>query len=73
MKFQTIPHTTIHTIERSPTFTYIKGIHLTTEELKVAVRTWIKERPPAFFIDGMRQLVHCWEMRVAGNGDYMEK
>ena len=52
----------------------IKGIHFTLDdELKDIVRSWVKERPPAFFFDGMRKLVHCWEKCVAVNGDYMEK
>ena len=34
-------------------------------ELKGTLRSWIKERPPAIFIDGMRKLVHHWEKHAA--------
>lgn len=52
----------------------IKGIHFTMDdELKDTVRSWFKERSPAFFIDGMRKLVHHWDKCVAVNCDYMEK
>ena len=52
----------------------MKYIHFTTNgELKDAVRSWIKKRPPAFFIDEMRKQVHHWEKGVDANGDYVEK
>jgi histone-lysine N-methyltransferase SETMAR len=39
----------------------LKGTHFTSDdEVKQAV-TWIKQRTPEFFIDGMCKLVLCWE------------
>jgi len=38
--------------------TDLKGIHFTSgDEVKQAVTSWIKQRTPEFFIDGMRKLV----------------
>jgi len=50
----------------------LKGTHFTSDdEVKQAV-TWIKQRTPEFFIDGMRKLVLHWE-KCIGQGDYVEK
>jgi len=39
----------------------LKGTHFTLDyDVKQAV-TWIKQRTPEFFIDGMRKLVLRWE------------
>jgi hypothetical protein len=39
-----------------------KGTHFTSDdEVKQAVTSWIKQRTPEFFIDGMRKLVLGWE------------
>jgi len=36
----------------------LKGTHFTSDdEVKEAVTSWIKQRTPEFFIDGMRKLV----------------
>ena len=32
------------------------------DEVKQYVTTWIKQRTPEFFIDGMRKLVLCWNI-----------
>jgi transposase len=32
------------------------------DEVKQYVTTWIKQRTPEFFIDGMRKLVLCWKI-----------
>ena len=40
----------------------LKGTHFTSDdEVKQAVTSWIKQRTPKFFIDGMRKLVVSWE------------
>ena len=37
----------------------LKGTHFTSDdEVKQAVTSWIKQRTPEFFIDGMRKLVY---------------
>jgi hypothetical protein len=47
----------------------LKGIHFTSgDEVKQAV-TWIKQRTPEFFIDGMRKLVLRWEKYIERQGD----
>ena len=51
----------------------VKSVCAADDELKDAVRSWIKERPPEFFIDRARQLVHSWGKCVAVNGEYVEK
>ena len=39
----------------------LKGTHFTSDdEVKQAVTSWIKQRTPEFFIDGMRKLVLSW-------------
>lgn len=81
LKFQPIPHPPYSPDLAPCDFHFfphlkraIKGIHFTTDgEVKDAVKSWIKERPQEFFIDGMRKLVHRWEKCVAVNGDYVEK
>ena len=51
-----------------------KGTHFTSDdEVKQAVTSWIKQRTPEFFIDGMRKLVLGWEKRIERQGDYVEK
>ena len=51
----------------------LKGTHLTSDEVKQAVTSWIKQRTPEFFIDGMRKLVLRWEKCIEREGDYVEK
>jgi transposase len=52
----------------------LKGTHFTSDdEVKQAVKSWIKQRTPEFFIDGMRKLVLHWEKRIERQGDYVEK
>jgi transposase len=54
-------------------FPHLKGTHFTSDdEVKQAV-TWIKQRTPEFFIDGIRKLVLCWEKCIERQGDYVEK
>jgi hypothetical protein len=50
-----------------------KGTHFTSDEVKQAVTSWIKERTPEFFIDGMRKLVLHWEKCIERQGDYVKK
>ena len=39
----------------------LKGTHfISDDEVKQAVTSWIKQRTPEFFIDGMRKLVLSW-------------
>jgi len=52
----------------------LKGTHFTSDdEVKQAVLSWIKQRTPEFFIDGMRKLVLRWEKCIERQGDYVEK
>jgi transposase len=52
----------------------LKGTHFTSDdEVKQAVTSWIKQRTPEFFIDGMHKLVLRWEKCIERQGDYVEK
>jgi len=52
----------------------LKGTHFTSDdEVKQAVMSWIKQRTPEFFIDGMRKLVLRWEKCIEQQGDYVKK
>ena len=52
----------------------LKGTHfISDDEVKQAVTSWIKQRTPEFFIDGMRELVLRWEKCIERQGDYIEK
>ena len=52
----------------------LKGTHFTSDdEVKQAVMSWIKQRTPELFIDGMRKLVLRWEKCIERQGDYVEK
>ena len=52
----------------------LKGTHFTSDdEVKQAVTSWIKQRTPEFFTDGMRKLVLRWEKCIEWQGDYVEK
>jgi hypothetical protein len=52
----------------------LKGTHFTSDdEVKQAVTSWIKQRTPEFFNDGIRKLVLCWEICTERQGDYVEK
>jgi len=51
----------------------LKGTHFTSDdEVKQAVTSWIKQRTPEFFIDGMHKLVLRWEKCIERQGDYVE-
>jgi hypothetical protein len=41
--------------------------------VKQPVTSWVKQRTPEFFIDGMRKLVLRWEKSIEGQGDYVKK
>ena len=52
----------------------LKGSHFTSDdEVKQAVTSWVKQRTPEFFIDGMRKLVLRWKNCIERQGDYVEK
>ena len=52
----------------------LKGTHFTSvDEVKQAVMSWIKQRTPEFFIDGMCKLVLRWEKCIERQGDCVEK
>jgi len=52
----------------------LKGTHFTSDdEVKQAMTSWIKQRTPEFFIDGMRKLVLRWEKCIELQGDYVKK
>ena len=46
---------------------------ISDDEVKQAVTSWIKQRIPEFFIDGMSKLVLGWEKCIERQGDYVEK
>jgi len=55
-------------------FPHLKGTHFTSDdEVKQPVTSWIKQRTPEFFIDGMRKLVLHWEKCIERQGDYVKK
>ncbi|GFR83317.1 histone-lysine N-methyltransferase SETMAR [Elysia marginata] len=43
------------------------------EEVKSAVRTWLKEQPIQFYEAGIRALVKRWNIALERGGDYVEK
>jgi transposase len=52
----------------------LKATHFTSDdEVKQAVTSWIKQRTPEFFIDGMFKLALRWEKCTERQGDYVEK
>jgi hypothetical protein len=52
----------------------LKGIHFTLDDkVKQAVTSWIKQRTPEIFIDGMHKLVLRWEKCIERQCDYVEK
>jgi len=52
----------------------LKGTHFTSDdEVKQALTSWIKQRTPKFFIDGMHKLVLRWEKYIEPQDDYVEK
>jgi len=54
--------------------TDLKGTHFTCDdEVKQALTSWIKQRTPEFFTDGMRKLVLRWEKCNEQQGDYVKK
>jgi hypothetical protein len=50
-----------------------RGHFTSDDEVKQAVTSWIKQRTPEFFIDGMHKLVLRWEECIERQGDYVEK
>ena len=52
----------------------LKGNHYTSDdEVKAAVKSWIREKSEECFSDGIKKLVTRWEKCVSLNGDYVEK
>jgi histone-lysine N-methyltransferase SETMAR len=52
----------------------LKGTHNTLDDgVKQVVTSWIKQRTPEFFIDGMRKLVLHWEKCIERQGGYVQK
>lgn len=43
------------------------------EELKLAVRRWLRQQPQAFYAAGFRKLVQRWDKCINTGGDYVEK
>jgi transposase len=50
----------------------LKWTHFTSDEVKQVLTSWIKQRTPEVFIDGMRKLVLRWEKCIERQGDYIE-
>lgn len=81
LKFEPIPHPP-YSPDLAPCDFYffpllkrdLKGNHYTSDdEVKAAVKSWIREKSEEFFSDGMKKLVTRWEKCVSLNGDYVEK
>ncbi|PNF41869.1 hypothetical protein B7P43_G15792, partial [Cryptotermes secundus] len=81
LKFEPIPHPP-YSPDPAPCDFYffpllkrdLKGNHYTSDnEVKAAVKSWIREKSEEFFSDGMKKLVTRWEKCVSLNGDYVEK
>jgi hypothetical protein len=52
----------------------LKATHFTSDdEVKQAVTSWIRQRTPEFFIDGLRELVLLWKKCIERQGDYVDK
>ena len=52
----------------------LKGTHFNSDdEVLQAVTSWIKQRTPEIFIDGMCKLVIRWEKCIEQQGDYAKK
>ena len=81
LKFEVLSHTPYGPDLASSDFHFfphlkrdLKGTYFTSDDkVKQAVTSWIKQRTPEFFIDGMRKLVLSWEKCIERQGDYVEK
>jgi transposase len=81
LKFEPIPHPPYSPHLAPCDFYFIpllkrdlKGNHYTSDnEVKAAVKSWIREKSEEFFSDVMKKLVTCWENCVSLNSDYAEK
>ena len=52
----------------------LRGRHFSSdEEVKNAVRKWLKTQPVEFYTEGICALVKRWEKAVRKAGDYIEK
>jgi transposase len=69
LKFEVLSHPTYSPVLTPSDFHFfthlkrdLKGTHFTSDdEANQAVTSWIKQRTPEFFIDGMRKLALRWE------------
>jgi hypothetical protein len=51
----------------------VTSSHYTSDdEVKAAVKSWIREKSEEFFSDGIKELVSRWEKCVSLNGDSVE-
>ena len=80
LKFEVLPHSP-YSPDLAPSDFYFfphikkdfKGTHFTSDdEVKQAVTSWIKQRTPEFFINGMYKLVLRWGKCIERQGDYVE-
>ena len=52
----------------------VRGQHFTSDqEVKHAVRNWLKMQPADFYKAGIVSLVHRWTVGIEKCGDYIEK
>jgi len=52
----------------------LRGRRLTSsEEVKEAVHTWLREQPKSFFSAGIQKLVEQYNKCIVSQGDYVEK
>jgi hypothetical protein len=81
LKFEVLSHPTYSPDLESSHFHFfphlkrdLKRTHFTSyDEVKQAVTSWIKQRTPEFFTDGMRKLVLRWGKCIERQGAYVEK
>lgn len=81
LKFEVIPHSPYSSDSAPCDFDFfpdfkkgLKGTHFNLgDEMKEAVKSWIKMKPATYFSDGIKDLVTRWEKCVSVNGDYVEK
>ena len=50
-----------------------EGQHFSSDEVKTAVRKWLKMQPVEFYNKGIFALIKRWEKAVQKAGDYIEK
>ena len=42
------------------------------QEMKIAVKTWLRKQPPEFYKTGIYPLIRRWKTSIERDGDYVE-